>query len=1519
MRFLSRASFDPGLQMRTLETRAILLFLLFILGTACAGLHTFSDFPLSHDGQTDSGLVNANGLALGVDHWETVKLYGDASPTGTESSNYADVISSGRDTFLLFWIDNANQGVYKRSLVLTSSTGEFTGPSEKISQYSDYFFGYLHASGDKDNYLVSYVENGSSKLNLVLHNGNQTVALDSSGSSRYLFSSQCQMDTDTFLVIYSTNLNEIKLRKIYSDGTAIESIGTTVLASQPGLFNCSVAADSNGTILATWMSGEPNGAKTLHYLVLDRDLTPGPTGSIADIRDDNLTFYDDAPVVSYAPGWFAVSTHDASGVLLHRIDAQAQRTTERVVNTAGVTGSALAVNQHYLLMLCRGDVDGNGFSSIEGYRYTLNNEELISPEYYSVSEHTADVHVQDYYSTFINCALDDSGSVAAVWRHHDQVNAAALANRAVLNRRGFWTSSIQTVSLDPGDSVQFFRSEPEHGSLSSWYIEDSIRYGSGPGDFTGDGGWVSLKDSTALASARTTKNQFQYRVVIGRKTDPGMDSLSSVVLSRVDLPFNVQPVISSLDSVEINSRKVTGAAFNQERTLLSRSDTVDIFFTVKDQDQNETINVRVNPGNSNDTSFSLAQGPFFGAAVHVPPFPASDSTYRVHITAHDRHSWNARSESIFFYARNSSPRFSVKACRGISARDTLDLTDGESVVFQEDDSLVVFWSVSDSNDLATVAGKVHLNTGDELLGLDSCVSAQSRTFSLSGSLLKERLWTDLVFTGIDPDTSVSAGIRLRANHIPRIRTASFGEYSFSNGDSVRVNIGQETELSVDVEDLDLQIGDTLTYSLRTSSRHFTFNTTDQIFTTTVNPEIADSALFIRVSDLYGRSDSIAFFYKFPRYQPDTSHSSEYIKAADSISSGVSLVKGSRDTSVVTLPLENSGNDSMSIVSLTFLNQSSPWLAVRVEQGGDSAEYNSESSGMFEPVSMMPDSPLDLKFVFTADGLDGDGLAYDTVIIATTDPDYPFDTIPACLEYNDLPQIVNVGVSFDTSVPYEPLLKKRMAGGQYRFPPHAKLMIHFSEPMDSASAHQGLTVYSVLDSAQSGSTQPVGLSYEWSSDYSSLAVGADYQSASSRYGLKPPPGLFIPTDSLALVLTSALTDRANTPSGPNELDIKKNGSRSAAVLDTSFSYRVDSITFSLIDVSPDPGEQNLSSKPVVMLSFSSEVYARSVDTSRVDNKTLELTSLMGGTEQVDFDSVRIAGEKIWFYPSRRFYYGDEVKCRYRGVSVQNSMGFTADNSGDGISMPLFDPESTEDDVEWTFTVKQNQLLSVSPEEQTTLPGVGMNVILTFEEPLLPGTFDTDTSSANRSLTVMSRFGGSASSPFSSIEFSRDSTQITMVPAWKFFSSDTVTCEFSGFADTYSYTGENNLPSETATGSYTWTVYTGKTGFYTYPNPYRPNSDERHCELNGPCGIVFKNLHVIGKGTKEVRVRIFNMKSVPVYESEPVRLVPGASEYKPQWIWDTRNRAGREVSSGVYFYAICDSQNRVLLKGKLMIVR
>jgi len=186
-------------------------------------------------------------------------------------------------------------------------------------------------------------------------------------------------------------------------------------------------------------------------------------------------------------------------------------------------------------------------------------------------------------------------------------------------------------------------------------------------------------------------------------------------------------------------------------------------------------------------------------------------------------------------------------------------------------------------------------------------------------------------------------------------------------------------------------------------------------------------------------------------------------------------------------------------------------------------------------------------------------------------------------------------------------------------------------------------------------------------------------------------------------------------------------------------------------------------------------------------------------------------------------------------------------------------------------------------------------------------------------ITSRYGGRSSSPFTGITISDDSLQVRLVPSWKFFSNDTIACRFTGFSSTYSYTGGDNLPGPSASGSYSWTVYTGVTGFYTFPNPYRPSKDPRHCGGSGPCGVVFKNLHVIRRGVDQVRIRIFNIRSVPVYDSRLIRFEPESSTYKPQWVWNTRNEGGQEVSSGVYYYAVYDEKDRVLLRGKLMIVR
>ncbi len=1523
MKYPSRAIFAPGLRKLTGEIKAYLLSVLLLPLVASAGLYSRNTFPL--DGISDSGLIINNGLALGFERYEMVKLFGDSSPSASSRTNHGDVIAWSRDTFSFFWADTLGKGIYTSDVVLSGSSSTIS-TSQKICNYSPYFYGYLHADGRDRKFLISFVEKASSsQLRLQLFNGNTSAVIDSSDSRLFLYSSQCQLAADTFYVINSVNLDKIVLRKVYSSGNTLQQKSTVVLATLPplsgtGLYNCSIACDASGTVLVTWIRGAPGGTKDFHYQVVNRNMTLGPAGSIAGIRQgpDVVNFTDDAPIAVIAPNVFGVTTYDAFGIQLHRIGTDGSISSQRVISKSGIKNSAIATNGKQLYVLCKGDVNGDGIAAIEGYQYQISGNNITSPSYFSLSRPDIDVVNKDLYSTFLNLAVNDSGSIAAIWRNSEQVQGASWARRGIRNRKGFWISPVESLSVNPGDSIQFFRSQPTYSSLSSWYYLDSIRFGNASSDFSAAGGWVSLNDSIALAARRSTDSFFQYKVILGRQS-AGTDTLNSVILSDIKIPFNVKPVITLLDSVRINGVRVTGKSFSQTADLLSYRDTSELFFTVRDIDAGEQMAARVSRGVAADTSFQMVSGPSFHGSVRVPPLLKSDTTFQIVFTVTDSRGWSASSKSFFLHTRNSVPILTFKAFTGNSPFDTVTLTDSAQFVFQEDDSLNVLWSVFDTNNTGSGKGWVNHKIGSQSSKLDSCFAGQSSSVKIKGSKLANVLWTELFVNGSDWDTIISKRVFIRANHIPQIRSATFDQTHFSEGDSLRVKIGQGAQLSVETEDIDLAIGDSLLYVLQTKSRVDTFKTAQEIFTCTFIPSIQDTFLKVFVSDSYGRSDTTGFIFKFPRYQPDLSASSPYRQALDTLSSGISLVKGSRDSSRIALPLVNSGCDTMSIVSIRFKNPSQSWLSLEIPQGAATALFHSQNYADFQPVKLSPFQSAYFDFILTADALVGDGFKYDTVIIGTSDPAYPYDTLLIKLEHNDLPQVINVHINFDPNVPYQPILQKRSANYSYTFPAHAGLRIDFSEPMDSASVRRGLFVYSVFDSLSSGRIDTIGLDYYWSNNYSTVEITSHYQSASSRYGLLPPPGLFIPTDSLALVLTSALTDRASTPSGPNALDVNRNSIRPSVLLDTSFQFKVDSIFFSLLSVSPPPLAQNMSTRPAILLVFSSDVFARSVDTNLINNKTLVVTSQMGGEKQFAFDSIRIKSDSIWFFPSLRFFYGDQVNCRYRGATVTNMLGFTADNSGDGISMPLMDMQSVEEDVEWSFTVKRNRLLSVSPVENSVLPDVGMSVVLTFEEPVITGTFDTDTSSSNRSFIVTSRYGANSSSPYSSISFSPDSLQVTLLPSWKFFSNDTITCHFNGFVNTYSYSSEKNLPDSAGQNEFSWTVYTGFTGFYTYPNPYRPSLDERHCGNGGPCGIVFKNLHVIKGSRQQVKIRIFNMKMVPVYSSEPFQFEPESTSYKPQWVWDTRNRSGKLVSSGVYFYAICDEKNRVLLKGKLMIVR
>ena len=187
---------------------------------------------------------------------------------------------------------------------------------------------------------------------------------------------------------------------------------------------------------------------------------------------------------------------------------------------------------------------------------------------------------------------------------------------------------------------------------------------------------------------------------------------------------------------------------------------------------------------------------------------------------------------------------------------------------------------------------------------------------------------------------------------------------------------------------------------------------------------------------------------------------------------------------------------------------------------------------------------------------------------------------------------------------------------------------------------------------------------------------------------------------------------------------------------------------------------------------------------------------------------------------------------------------------------------------------------------------------------------------------SAYQGVTGISYSSITISRDSTKITLVPSNNFFSADSISCQFTGFNANYLYTSAVNLPSASSPvfSARSWYFFTANIGFYTYPNPYKPSLDRRH-KANG--GIWFKNLHELKPGIKDVQIKIFTIRAFPVYDTRAagvsIHFEQGSSVYKPQWLWDTRNRAGEEVGSGVYFYVIYDINNKVLFKGKLMIVR
>lgn len=1635
--------------LRTISSVSVVL--LATVFAAQAGNQTFSDFSTPSN---SSQVFVGDTLSLMARDTLMVKIFGDTFPSLEDNFGAGpEITSPSTDLFNFFYVDSIWQVPGKRNVIRRAigldATNYTAQDTVRMYQHALSRLTYFHASQSPSGYLVTFLDQTFGNLQGVNGQGIGTIQ---SGSGP--LSSQCHLDQDTFLVSHRINNGILRLKKIVSSGSSITILSDTIAAVASGsgtdvITNSSVAADSNGLILLLWTRGaSADPARRLEFKLLDRAFVVKDSGLVTTGIGDpiGLVYYDDAPVISYRNNKFAAASWDVNGVVLHDmiwdgVNLSVQST--RIVNGAGYRSSTIACNQGQMVVAWKGDLNGDGRKGVEGLRYTIENGTLVTAQSdtFCFSDPDLIPSDPDFYNAAVNIALDPVGSIGVTWGEASRVKGCIWALRQVLHEQGFWISSPFQLASPGGDSIWVYGKTLD--SLHSQYgsFQDSIRLGESAN--TSDGTWSAwhpMSDQASLGSAyRGTHSYCQYKIGITRNFE---DSLVTPQLYGATLSWDTRPQNLTLDSIRVGTQMLAGVSHGDTIDCRSRIDELEVHCTGGDVDNGDVLTVVTHLLSGHTQTLPANSAISFSQVL--PAIPTSDTLVPLNVTATDAVGWMSDTLRVWIRTRNAVPQLQVKAVldtTGDGVVDTVDIGSTNTIGVDQGDSVAFVYSLIDSNDQAIWAyGTVNGTTED------SVMQGQTGIYWFHASPDNWFGYTTVTFSAEDTDSLVTRTAVLAVNHVPSISSLTFDGTEVRDGDSVSVVMGIPIDIVTHARDSDLTYWDTLSYRYITQSRSGTPQS-DSVLT--VSPQRDDSLVKIEVCDLCATCDTMQLWYRYPWFSSESAENPGYQSAKDTLGSELALIVGSSIIDTVIVPLVNSGNDSVAITSVQFGGSGIAWLKLLVPQNGGMVLFDSlSSSSSFAPVWIAPGQRDSLMVITSVAGLSGDGYVRDTIILGTSDPVHPFDSLPVQLEHNDLPALANISFEFTVDEPYW-MAKSARVFRPYRapeFPAHARVMVQFTEGIDTASVTSALHAYSVLDSTVTGTATHIPLRKTWNSDQTELTLSPAYTQPSPYFGITPPEGMFIPTDRIAFRFSSNITDRATTASGPNALDVNLDKVRDSGA-DTVVVLDVDSVTFDIRSVGPDSASDTSSIHSPIILTFNAPLLAGSIDTANVQNATLQVTSRFGGATPVTFDSVRVSGNQALFYPSKPFFYGDSVRCRYRSKTARNLIGYPADISRDGIPQALWDSSSTADDyqwwfltktisasgvspvpgdtgvdgrspvtltfagpiaglidtarvnnstlevrsaympgtripfdtvaiegnvarfypampfyygdsilcsyrglatedsgfysielphsgvvstddsLDWSFRVAPIRLESVDPESASVRGDIHAVVTMQFSGKIYPGSIDTDSLFVNRSLSMISKYGTGAPSPFRRIELSADSTAVIFYPESTFFSMDSITCSFAGFARRFPYDTAFDFFGSTGSRieSFSWYFKTGNAGFYVYPNPYKPGSDSRHCGAPGaPCGVVFKNLHTLqDRRTDQLRVRVLTMNGHPVYDSrktgEEISISAQGFNKDPQWKWDTRNTRGNLVASGLYFFLVLDAHGKTLGKGKLLIVR
>jgi hypothetical protein len=1093
-----------------------------------------------------------------------------------------------------------------------------------------------------------------------------------------------------------------------------------------------------------------------------------------------------------------------------------------------------------------------------------------------------------------------------------------FAEKTVRNRLGFWTSPVESLTIASDDSVRFQPAIIGISSLTSWNVSDSIRIGATQ-QTCERAPWISLSDRQALYDSASTHRYFQYKLSIQRKD--GADSINSTVISSVTIPWNVKPKLLAVDSIKIGDSHYSEFTGGGTMVVMSRSDSVRLRLRLRDPDNSDTVYFK-GSWPASGTPEALNGKTEYDTSLYFPA-AGSDTSVSCSLFVWDTNDWSSTIPLFQYTTRNSMPQLTtvVTYDDDTGIRVTRDIASVDTIMIHETDSCIIEYTVSDSNDQSRVFAFLYREYQGVTSKLDSIINTGQRTFVIRGDTAVPSYSANLKLSASDPDTSVERRILFSVNHSPVIDSLYINGALVKELDSVRVIINGPVQIELVAHDTDCSFGDTLRYHFQSATPADSRIMTSNRAAFSWIPQRADTSLMVTIHDRYGKRDSLLFYIKYPWFETDSSVHNEFTRALDTLDNDVSLIVGSMTGDTVYLPVLNSGKDTLYIYSVQCKSPSRNWLQIGIPVDTGMRVVDFVNSIFTDTLVFGAGEQINFPLFFSTGTLLGDSVIHDTLTFTTNDSTHRYYAIPVSMEYNDLPRIVSITPEYSAEIPWR--MKKRL-DNQYVFPPHASVSIQFSEPVDSSSVQSGVQIYSVSDSSYSGYREYIDIKRTWSQNYTKLQCVPVYQYISPFFNVKPPEGLFIPTDKIALRLSGDIVDQANSPSGPNVLDVDLDFIRNDSGTDTLIQLTVDSIGFSVISVVPEMFDTHIVEKPSITLTFSSSIYAESIDRALIGNRSLVVRSKYNNSEQLDFDSIRVQGSAATFRIARKLFYNDSVWCRYNSATVKNQTGFPTDNNHDGISISMFDSTDRSDDLTWSYKVKNITIVSTEPGVNSIVKAISPSITIHFSDTIDASVFDVDTTSRNRSVQIRSKYSPELSA-FRSIELLNGGMSVRIQPERNFFSKDSIHCQFLGFKAMYRYSTSNNLPlgNQGCFSGYEWSFFTGNTGFYTYPNPYKPGTNPRHCIDNGPCGIWFKNLHILKEGVKDVEITIYSMNTHPVFNSKKagrtIHFENSSNDFLPQWLWDTRNQFGDLVASGLYFFVISDINGVALMKGKLMIVR